>query len=152
MKQLVKKREVKPVIESVQTWRGFIYVCSKLLLFCSLLIIVQQLSAQETAEIQNFWRKSYIQADAGKTGLGTQGEKAVWMVEKIANSTDGRLKHVASGAYLHAETDAKFPAVGAAGPGWLSSMWILEPVAGTNLVRIKNKWRNLYLHTETGAL
>jgi len=152
VKQLIKKTTADVAIESIQTWRGFFAVCPKLLLFCSLLIVAQQLSAQETAEIQNFWRKSYIQADAGKTGLGPQGEKAVWTVEKIANSTDVRLKHVASGAYLHAETDAKFPAVGAAGPGWLSAMWIMEPIAGTNLVRIKNKWRSLYLHTETGAL
>jgi len=153
VKQLTKKRTADPAIESIkQTWRGFIAVYPKLLLICGLLIAAQQLTAQETAEIQNFWRKSYIQADAGKTGLGPQGEKAVWTVEKIANSTDVRLKHVASGAYLHAETDAKFPAVGAAGPGWLSAMWIMEPIAGTNLVRIKNKWRSLYLHTETGAL
>lgn len=135
-----------------QAWKQLSTTSLKLLLICVLALATQSLLAQETAEIQNVWRKSYIQADAGKTSLGTQGEKAVWIVEKIANSTDVRLKHVASGMYLHAETDAKFPAVGAAGPGWLSAMWVMEPIAGSDLVRIKNKWRSLYLHTETGAL
>lgn len=124
----------------------------KSLLICGLALATQILFAQGNTEIQNFWRKNYIQANAGKTSLGTQGSNAVWIVEQIANSSDVRLKHVASGSYLHAETDAKFPAVGAIQPGWLSAMWVLEPVTGTALVRIKNKWRGTYLHTETGAL
>ncbi|WP_421796089.1 tectonin domain-containing protein [Haliscomenobacter sp.] len=153
MKQPIKKRAADPALESIkQSWRSFFARCPKLLLLCSLLFTAQHLSAQETAEIQNFWRKSYIQADAGKTGLGPQGEKAVWIAEKTDIDNVVRLKNVVSGAYLHAETDAKFPVVGAAGPGWWSSMWVLEPIAGTELVRIKNRWRGLYLHTETGAL
>lgn len=152
MKQLIKKITADLAAESIQTWRSFCSTCPRLLLLCSFLIVAQQSWAQETAEIQNFWRKSYIQADAGKTVLGPQDEKAVWTVEKTDIDNVVRLKNEASGGYLHAETDAKFPVVGAAGPGWWSSMWVLEPIAGTELVRIKNRWRGLYLHTENGAL
>lgn len=144
---------VNQLIESMQqTWEGLVIISLKALFLVSLLIATQPLLAQETAQIQNLFRKSYIQADAGKTSLGAQSEKAVWVIEKIANSSDVRIKHVASGAYLHAENDAKFPTIGAIQPGWLSALWVIEPIAETGLSRIKNKWRNAYLHTENEAL
>jgi hypothetical protein len=152
VKNQAKKWSFVGGIEAIQQVEKGLALSPKLFLLLSILVFNTQLSAQETNEFQNFWRKSFIQADAGKTSLAAQNEKAVWAIEKIANSTDVRIKHLASGGYLNAETDAKFPMVGAIQPGWLSAMWILEPVAGTELVRIKNKWRGLYLHTESGAL
>lgn len=124
----------------------------KLLLYCGLFFTLQPVKAQETSEFQNFWKKSYIQADGASASLGTQGEKAVWTVEQIPNSSDVRIKNVKSKGYLHAQTDARFPAVGTIEPGWLSAMWVLEPIAGTELVRIRNKWRGTYLHNESGGL
>ena len=64
--------------------------------------------------------------------MGVQSSKSAWVIEKIANSTEVRLKHVASGGYLHTQNDEKIPATGAIEPGWWSAMWILEPVEGTD--------------------
>ena len=114
--------------------------------------IAQQLLAQGNVSIQNAWQQTYLQADAEKPSLGVQSNKAVWVIEKIASSTEVRLKHLASGGYLNAEKDAKFPSIGAIEPGWWSAMWILEPVAGTDQLRLQNKWWSTYLHTESGAV
>lgn len=123
-----------------------------ILFFLSLFVGTQQLHAQETNEIQNVWRQTFIEADGSKTSLAAKNTNTTWVIEPIDNSTDVRIKHQASGAYLNSETDDKFPMVGTIKPGWLSAMWTLEPVDGTEFVRIKNKWRGTYLHTETGAL
>lgn len=123
-----------------------------LLPFGLLLFIHPSLFAQEIGEIQNRWKGTYIQADGGRGSMGAQSEKSVWIIEKIAGSTDVRLKHRASGGYLNSETDARYPTVGGIQSGWLSAMWVLEPVSGTQYVRIKNKWRGTYLHTETGDI
>jgi hypothetical protein len=131
---------------------NFSVLLPKLLLYCGLFFILQPIKAQETSEFQNFWKKSYIQADGASASLGNQGEKAVWTVEQIPNSSDVRIKNVKSNGYLHAQTDARFPAVGAIEPGWWSAMWVIEPIAGTQLVRIRNKWLGTYLNTESGAL
>ncbi|AEE52249.1 DUF3472 domain-containing protein [Haliscomenobacter hydrossis] len=114
--------------------------------------IAQQLLAQGNVSIQNAWQQTYLQADSEKPSLGVQSNKAVWVIEKIASSTEVRLKHLASGGYLNAEKDAKFPSIGAIEPGWWSAMWILEPVAGTDQLRLQNKWWSTYLHTESGAI
>lgn len=111
-----------------------------------------QLAAQGNVNIQNVWKQTYLQSEAGKPSLGIQSNKSAWVIEKIANSTEVRLKHVASGGYLNAEKDAKFPSIGAIEPGWWSAMWILEPIAGTDQLRLQNKWWSTYLHTESGAV
>lgn len=135
-----------------QDWQRFTVIQTQIMFFFCLFFATQQLLAQSNVGIQNFYRKTFIQADGGKTILAAQNDKTTWVVEKISNSSDVRIKNVSTGGYLNAETDAKTPGVGAIQPGWLSAMWILEPVAGTELVRIKNKWRGSYLHTETGAI
>lgn len=124
------------------------------LLVCSLLGASPLLWAQENVEIANVWRvNNYLRAEGGKTAFGNKDDNAVWEVEKIPNNTAVRLKHVASGLYLHAETDGKIPALGNIKPEWMSAMWVLEPVAGTtDQVRIKNGWRGVYLHTESSGL
>lgn len=111
-----------------------------------------QLAAQGNVNLQNVWKQTYLQSEAGKPILGELNYKSAWVIEKVENSTEVRLKHVASGGYLHAENDARFPTIGAIKPGWWSAMWILEPIEGTDQLRIKNKWRETYLHTETGTL
>lgn len=121
---------------------------------CSLPMVAPQLWAQQTVEIVNVWRvNNYLRAESGKAAFGQTDNNSVWLLEKIPNNTAVRLKHVASGLYLHAETDAKIPSLGTVGPQWLSAMWQLEPVADTDgQVRLKNGWRGLYLHTEASAL
>ena len=104
-----------------------------------------QLIAQGNVNIQNVWKQTYLQSEVGKPSLGVQSNKSAWVIEKIANSTEVRLKHVASGGYLNAEKDARIPATGAIEPGWWSAIWILEPIAGSDQLRIKNKWRETYL-------
>lgn len=111
-----------------------------------------QLAAQGNVNLQNVWKQTYLQSEAGKPSLGVQSNKSAWVIEKIANSTEVRLKHLASGGYLNAEKDEKNPTTGAIEPGWWSAIWILEPIAGTDQLRIKNKWRETYLHIETGTL
>ena len=123
-----------------------------LIIFILGFFLALQLIAQGNVNIQNVWKQTYLQSEAGKPSLGVQSNKSAWVIEKIANSTEVRLKHVASGGYLHVQNDEKIPATGAIEPGWWSAMWMLEPVEGTDQLRIKNKWRETYLNVETGSL
>ncbi len=111
-----------------------------------------QLAAQGNVTIQNVWKQTYFQSEAGKPSLGVQSKKSIWIIEKIANSTEVRIKHVASGGYLNAEKDIRFPTTGDIEPGWWSAIWILEPIAGTDQFHIKNKWLGTYLHVEEGTI
>lgn len=110
-----------------------------------------QVAAQGNVTIQNIWKQTYLQSETGKPSLGVQSKKSAWIIEKIANSTDVRIKHVASGGYLNAEKDTRFPATGDIEPGWWSAIWILEPIPGTDHFHIKNKWLENYLHVEKGT-
>lgn len=156
MKKIIKINVSSAIVTSVlQMLKGIHCMDSKLLLpLCLLIGMLPQLYAQEmtTTNLQNVWRQTYIQADGGKTRLGENNEKATWVLEKTSVNNEVRLKQQDSGAYLHAETDARYPAVGAIQPGWFSAIWIFEPIAGSDYVRIKNKWRGTYLHTESGPL
>lgn len=120
-------------------------------LIIGLFLLNFQLAAQGNIELYNRYQKGSLQSENGKLVFKTQGNNNVWMIENIANSTDVRIKHVPSGGYLHAETDAKYPAIGAIQPGWYSAMWIIE-FNDEGYYRIKNKWRNTYLHTENKVL
>ncbi len=111
-----------------------------------------QLAAQGNVTIQNVWKQTYLQSEAEEPSLGVQSKKSAWMIEKIANGNDVRLKHVASGGYLNAEKDTRFPATGDIEPGWWSAIWILEPIPGTDQFHIKNKWLETYLHVEKGTV
>jgi Domain of unknown function (DUF3472)/Domain of unknown function (DUF5077) len=111
-----------------------------------------QLAAQGNVNIQNIWKQTYLQSEAENPSLGVQSNKSAWIIEKIANSTDVRIKHVVSEGYLNAEKDTRFPTTGNIEPGWWSAVWILEPIAGTDQFHIKNKWLETYLHVETGAI
>ena len=110
-----------------------------------------QLFAQGNIELYNRFQKGSLQFENGKPVLKTQGNNAIWMIETIANSTDVRIKHVPTGGYLHAETDAQFPGIGPIQPGWWSAMWSIE-FTEEGYYRIKNKWRNSYLRNETGVV
>ena len=116
------------------------------------MLLGQQLLAQGNVSIQNAWRQTYLQSEAGKVSLGEQGSKSSWIIEKIANSSEVRIKNLDSGAYLNAESSSQFPEIGKIEPGWFSAMWAIEPIAGSEEVRIKNKWRKTYLHTENGGV
>lgn len=122
------------------------------IIFAICLLIGQLVLAQRNVSIQNAWRKTYLQISSGKPNLGEQGSKSTWIIEKIANSSEVRIKNLDSGAYLNAEASTQFPEVGKIEPGWFSAMWIMEPIAGSAEVRIKNKWRETYLHTENGQV
>lgn len=86
----------------------------------------------------------------GKPSLTTQS-KPIWVIEKIANSSEVRIKHLPTGGYLHAETSAQTPTIGAIQPGWESAKWLIEQTDEA-FYRIKNKWRGTYLRNETGVV
>lgn len=141
-----------PMILLRQARQSFAPPPFNLLVFCSLFLLLQPLLAQETTEMVSVWRAKSLRAESGTVSLGASGATSGWVLEKIENSPEVRLKNKATGHYLHAETSEKIPAVGEAAPGWWSAQWLLEPVEGTDQVRIKNKWRGSYLHTETDTL
>ncbi|MBC7891195.1 MAG: hypothetical protein H7Y12_03195 [Sphingobacteriaceae bacterium] len=135
-----------------RAWPTVTFIPLNVLFFGSLFFTAQPLLAQETTEIYSVWRDKSLQAESGQASLGAPGATAAWVLEKVENGPEVRLKNAASGLYLHAETSEKFPALGEAAPGWWSAQWTLEPVEGTDQVRIRNKWRGSYLHTETDTL
>jgi hypothetical protein len=120
-------------------------------LLIGVLLFTFQLSAQGSIDLYNRWKKSSIQVENGKLAWKSQGNNAVWAIEKIPNSTDVRIKHVPSGNYLHAENGEKYPAVGPIQSGWWSAMWSMELI-DEGFYLINNKHRGTYLHTENGVL
>jgi hypothetical protein len=124
---------------------------SSFVLVIGLFALSSSLSGQGNIELYNRYQKGSLQFENGKPVLKSQGNNSIWMIETIANSTDVRIKHVPTGGYLHAETDARFPAIGPIQPGWLSAMWNIE-FTDEGYYRIKNKWRGTYLRNETGVV
>jgi Tectonin domain len=115
------------------------------------LILSAQVQAEVTAEFFNRGRNSFLQFDNGKLVLGPQGPKTVWIIEKIGNGNEARIKHQATGNYLHTETSAQIPTIGPIQPGWWSAIWLMEENP-EGYTRIKNKWRNTYLQSETNEV
>jgi hypothetical protein len=109
------------------------------------------LSAQKPIELYNRYQKGALQIVNGKPTLSSQGNNAIWAIEKIANSTEVHIQHLPTGGYLHAETNAQIPAIGVIQPGWESARWLIE-TNDEGFYRIKNKWRNTYLRNETGTV
>lgn len=123
----------------------------RLILGIFLFTLAHQLSAQVNIELYNRYQKGALQFENGKPLLKSRGSNAIWRIEKIANSSEVRIKHVPSGGYLHAEKDARIPSIGAIQPGWWSAMWSIE-FTDEGYYRIKNKWRGTYLRNETGVV
>ncbi len=120
------------------------------LFFCLFLLLSSSLSAQKPIELYNRYKKGSLQMVNGKPNLTTQS-KPIWAIEKIANSAEVRIKHLPTGGYLHAETNAQTPTIGAIQPGWESAKWLIEQTDEA-FYRIKNKWRGTYLRNETGVV
>lgn len=120
------------------------------LFFSLLLLLSSSLPAQKPIELYNRYKKGALQMIDGKPSLTTQS-KPIWAIEKIANSAEVRIKHLPTGGYLHAETSAQTPTIGAIQPGWESAKWLIEQTDEA-FYRIKNKWRGTYLRNETGVV
>ncbi len=120
------------------------------LFFSLLLLLSSSLPAQKPIELYNRYQKGSLQMVNGKPSLSTQS-KPIWAIEKIANSAEVRIKHLPTGGYLHAETSAQTPTIGAIQPGWESAKWLIEQTDEA-FYRIKNKWRGTYLRNETGVV
>ena len=120
------------------------------LFFSLLLLLGSTLAAQKPIELYNRYKKGSLQMVNGKPSLSTQS-KPIWAIEKIANSAEVRIKHLPTGGYLHAETNAQTPTIGAIQPGWESAKWLIEQTDEA-FYRIKNKWRGTYLRNETGVV
>lgn len=120
------------------------------LFFSLFLLLSSSLAAQKPIELYNRYKKGSLQMVNGKPNLTTQS-KPIWAIEKIANSAEVRIKHLPTGGYLHAETNAQTPTIGAIQPGWESAKWLIEQTDEA-FYRIKNKWRGTYLRNETGVV
>lgn len=120
------------------------------LFFSLLLLLSSSLPAQKPIELYNRYQKGSLQMVNGKPSLTNQS-KPIWAIEKIANSAEVRIKHLPTGGYLHAETSAQTPTIGAIQPGWESARWLIEETDEA-FYRIKNKWRGTYLRNETGVV
>jgi hypothetical protein len=141
LKALYPQPYFKPNVQKMVHW----------LIFSCLLILILPLSAQKPIELYNRYQKGSLQMVNGKPTLSTKGNNAIWMIEKIANSAEVRIKHLPTGGYLHAETNAQIPTIGTIQPGWESARWLIEETDET-FYRIKNKWRGTYLRNETGIV
>jgi cytolysin (calcineurin-like family phosphatase) len=68
-----------------------------------------------------------------------------WLLEPTGEAGFVRIKHVASGTYLHNQNGVKLEA-GGIQPGWWSAQWTLKSIDGN--VQIINRWQNTYIHNE----
>jgi hypothetical protein len=72
-----------------------------------------------------------------------------WTIEKTGDGNFVRLKHTATGQYLHTESGTL--QAGTIQPGWWSAMWTLRP-NGYGYTQIVNRFRNTFIHNENGPV
>ena len=95
--------------------------------------------------IKNRWKNTWLIAQGAGVNLGSSSQ--VWIKETVSGTSFIRLKHEASGKYLHNQNGSL--ELGSIAQGWWSAMWTEENVSG--YVRFKNRWKGTYIHTEQGA-
>lgn len=109
------------------------------------LLILECIQAQTL--ITNRWTSERLGIQ-NNMPVSATGASDTWIVEKVGEGDYVRLKHVASGVYLHNET-GKLTA-GTIQPGWWSAMWTIK--ATGEYFHIINRWKGTYLHTENRKL